>query len=113
MTLVERLQEWHRFAAEQMSRDWDEQEELITLFRIAFRDGADAADEITRLTAENERLREAMEHIKDEAALFVLEKLCKALGLADYLVLDGSGTWEGDVTATLMQILRDAKVIPE
>lgn len=53
MDIVKRLRELYRFAAEQKSRDWDEQDEIRHLFKLVFNIGYDAADEI-------ERLREAL-----------------------------------------------------
>ena len=46
--LVQRLRELHKFAAEQHSRDWDEQDEIRELFGHVFRVACDAADYIER-----------------------------------------------------------------
>jgi hypothetical protein len=48
---VKRLRELHTFAAEQMSRDWDEQPEVRRLFRLVFSEVFDAADRIEQLEA--------------------------------------------------------------
>ena len=50
---------------------------------------------------------------RDEAANFIFTGLSEALGLDGFTIQDGSETWEGDVRATLMGILRDANVIDE
>jgi hypothetical protein len=50
---------------------------------------------------------------RDEAATFIFTELFEALGLEGFTIQDGSETWEGDVRATLMGILRDANVIDE
>jgi len=47
--LVKRLRELHRFAAEQKSRDWDEQDEIRHLFHLVFNVGWEAADRIQSL----------------------------------------------------------------
>ena len=51
--IVERLRELYKFAAQQKSRDWDEQDEIRDLFKYTFDTTYEAADEI-------ERLREAL-----------------------------------------------------
>ena len=48
---------------------------------------------------------------RDEAVDFVFDALAKALGLDHWVQEDGSETWEGDVRATLYQILRDSGAI--
>ena len=50
---------------------------------------------------------------RDEAANFIFTGLSEALGLDGFTIQDGSETWDGDVRATLMGILRDANVIDE
>ena len=56
--IVERLRELYRFAAQQKSRDWDEQDEIRDLFKYTFNAAYEAADEI-------ERLRKALREIKN------------------------------------------------
>ena len=48
---------------------------------------------------------------EDEAVNFVFDHLAGALGLGQWVGLDGSETWDGDVAGTLMGILRDARAI--
>ena len=49
--IVERLRELHLFAAQQKSRDWDEQDEIRDLFKYTFNAAYEAAAEIERLRA--------------------------------------------------------------
>ena len=56
--IVERMRELYQFAAQQKSRDWDEQDEIRDLFKYTFNVAYEAADEI-------ERLREALREIRD------------------------------------------------
>lgn len=54
---------------------------------------------------------EGCEDAKDEGATFVLEELAKALGIAQWVIHDGTETWVGDVTATLFGILQMGNVL--
>lgn len=54
---------------------------------------------------------DAVEAAKDEAADYVLDHLAKALGLKQWSNKEGSESWDGDVYATLMGVLYDAKVL--
>ena len=65
--IVERLRELYKFAAQQKSRDWDEQDEIRDLFKYTFDIAYEAADEI-------ERLREALRDIASTKC----ERCCQA-----------------------------------
>jgi hypothetical protein len=70
------------------------------------------APEPTNDAVSDERLRdEALTLAKDEGADFVLVELGKALGHEHWTQQEGSETWDGDVHATLMHLLRDAGVL--
>jgi hypothetical protein len=47
----------------------------------------------------------------DEGVNYVFDNLALALGLTQWVAKDGSESWDGDVYATLMGILYDAKVL--
>lgn len=54
---------------------------------------------------------EAYERGKDEAADLIFHALGKALRFEDWVVQDGSETWDGDVRGTMYGILRGAGVL--
>lgn len=74
----------------------------------------DLPDDIMALDAAVHRLVDAENDeiiLRDEGADFVLDALAKALGVTQWTQHDGSETWDGDVRATLMHLLRDAGVL--
>jgi dihydrofolate reductase (trimethoprim resistance protein) len=76
-------------------------------------DCADAM--IARLSAELEAAREACNASvgegMDKAADFIFSSLAKALKLESFEPKDGTETWDGDVSATLYNILHQADVL--
>lgn len=74
----------------------------ITLYLLS--DHEDMKKEIDRLNGE-------LNLVQDVGADFVIETLAEALGVLTWTPCDGTETWEGDVTGTLYNILRDAKAI--
>jgi hypothetical protein len=66
---------------------------------------------LAALQARVEQAERERDEAKDEAVNFVFDHLATALGLAVWVGEDGSETWDGDVCATLMRILRDSRAI--
>ena len=64
--IVENLEIWGQLAAEQASHDWDERDEIRDLFKHARNCAYDTRDEIVRLRAERDRLRDALRPFADE-----------------------------------------------
>lgn len=70
------------------------------------------ADQVERLTGErDEAVERAKEEGRDEGATFVMTALAEALAVTDWTIHDGSETWDGDVSATMMSILYDSGAV--